>query len=134
ENGKNCQELFDFTRRAGVLLKLIGHAQVRIPQHAEYLGFVSEHEKRQILKHCRALVLPSTNESLSLAVLEAWAHGKPVIVSAHSRVLRSHVQKSGGAGYLYENEDDFRKIVNNVDRSRGLAGQKYVEENYSWTK
>ena len=134
EKGKNCEELFEFVRGIGVPLKVIGHTQIPIPDHVEYLGFVSEARKREMLAGCRALVQPSRNESLSLAVLEAWAHAKPVIVSAHSRVLRSHVQKSGGAGYLYQNEDDFRRIANNVDSSRGLPGRKYVEENYSWAK
>jgi glycosyltransferase involved in cell wall biosynthesis len=133
ENGKGCNELFEFIRKAGVPLKMIGQALIPIPKHVEYLGVVNELEKSALLAECRALVVPSRNESLSLAVLEAWAHGKPVIVSAHSPVLRAHVQKSGG-GYSYNNDVEFRTIIQNVDPMRGLAGRRYVEENYSWSK
>jgi glycosyltransferase involved in cell wall biosynthesis len=48
-------------------------------------------------------------------------------------VLRAHVQKSGG-GYRYKNDVEFRRIIQNVDPMRGLAGRRYVEENYSWSK
>jgi len=133
ENGKNCEELFDFTRKAGMPLKVIGQTQIPIPTHVEYLGFVNDVEKRELLAGCRALALPSRNESLSLAVLEAWAYGKPVIVSAHSPVMKSHVEKSGG-GYAYRDYDDFQTIVQNVDRARGLAGRTYVAQNYSWPR
>jgi glycosyltransferase involved in cell wall biosynthesis len=131
ENGKNCEELFQFSRNLDLPLKVIGQAQIPVPKHVEYLGFVSEERKRQLLAECRAVVLPSRNESLSLAVLEAWAHGKPVIVSDRSPILRTQVEKSGG-GYAYRDANDFCTIAQNVDAARGLAGRKYVEQNYSW--
>jgi len=134
ENGKNCEELFEFTRKASIPLKVIGQAQISIPDHVEFLGFVGEAEKRKLMAGCRALVIPSRNESLSLLLLEGWAHGKPGIVSAQSPVLKSHVEKSEGGGYIYESADDFCTIVHNIDSARGIAGRKYVEENYSWPK
>src|SRR5207247_1976526 len=100
--------------------KVIGKAQIPIPKHAEYLGFVDDTVKKELFAGCRALMLPSRNESLSLATLEAWAHGKPVIVSAHSPVMKSHVEKSRG-GYVYRDYEDFQRIVQNIDRLRGLA-------------
>jgi glycosyltransferase involved in cell wall biosynthesis len=131
ENGKSCPEIFEYARESGVHLKVIGKAQIPIPRHVEYLGFVSEGEKQSILSRCRAVVLPSRNESLSLAALEAWAAGKPVIVSEHSPVLRAHVDKSGG-GYTYRDAGEFRSIVRSIDANRGLEGRKYVAESYSW--
>ncbi len=131
EKGKSSDELFDFAVKAGVPLKVIGQAQVKIPRAVEYLGFVDEERKQKLFAKCRALVVPSRNESLSIAVLEAWSHGKPAIVSAHSPVLSGHVQKSGG-GYAYANFEEFQDVVKNIDSSRGLAGRRYVQENYSW--
>ncbi len=131
EKGKGYEELFDFCRQVSMGLKVIGPSQVRLPRHVEYLGTVSETVKDRLLARCSALVNPSRNESLSLSVLEAWAQGKPVIVSDQSPVLRAHVEKSGG-GYVYSSLGDFQAILSSLDPGKGLAGRSYVAENYSW--
>ena len=131
EKGKGCEELFDFCRQLPIGLKVIGPSQIRVPKHVDYLGTVSEPVKDRLFARCRALVNPSRNESLSLSVLEAWAHGKPVIVSDESPVLRAHVEKSEG-GYVYSSLGDLRDIVGHLDPRRGEAGRSYVAENYSW--
>lgn len=131
EKGKSCEELFDFVARAGVPLKVIGPAQVPVPRHIDYLGVVSEEEKARLLSRCRALVNPSRNESLSLAVLEAWACGKPVVVSGYSPVLKAEVERSGG-GYIYSDLEEFEGTVRSIDARKGEAGKRYVAERYSW--
>lgn len=127
ERGKNCEEIFDLN----IPVKVIGQAQIKVPRHVDYLGYVEEEQKSLLFSRCRAVINPSRQESLSLVVLEAWAHGKPVIVSAESPVLRAQVEQSGG-GYIYSNMDELRQITTNIDSSRGLLGRKYVEEKYSW--
>jgi glycogen synthase len=43
------------------------------------LGYTSEADKHALLHRARALVLPSRVDSFGIVLLEAWAHGKPVI-------------------------------------------------------
>ena len=43
------------------------------------LGVVSEAEKHALLRHTEMLLLPSRTDSFGIVLLEAWAHGKPVI-------------------------------------------------------
>lgn len=43
---------------------------------------ISEEEKRELLKSCRAMVLPSSVEGFGIVVLEANAYGVPVIASS----------------------------------------------------
>lgn len=43
------------------------------------LGYVSESDKHALLHRARALVLPSRVDSFGIVLLEAWAHGRPVI-------------------------------------------------------
>jgi glycosyltransferase involved in cell wall biosynthesis len=132
EVGKNCPEMFEFCSRSGIKMKVIGSTQLKnIPEYIEYLGFVSEDEKNSLLAGCKALVIPSRNESLSIVALEAWAQGKPVIAHAGSAVLRGHIDRSGG-GYVYRDYQEFHHIVKNIDPKKGLLGREYVKENYSW--
>ncbi|MDA2936725.1 glycosyltransferase family 4 protein [Acidobacteria bacterium AH-259-A15] len=131
ESGKNCEELFDFCLRARVDVKLVGPAQMSIPEHVQYYGVVSEEEKQKLLARSKALITSSRKESLSIAVLEAWAHGKPVIVPRENPVLKGQVERAGG-GYCYGDFEDFKRAVAEVDPAKGLSGRKYVERNYSW--
>ena len=131
ESGKNCGMMFDYCRRAGMPLKVSGPTQIQIPDHVEYLGQVSELEKEALLERCRAVIVPSAMESLSIAALEAWAHGKPVIAWDRSRVLAGQIGRSGG-GYVFGNFDEFLNVTRSIDPQRGLCGWEYVKQNYSW--
>lgn len=48
-------------------------------QHLRPLGIVPEDEKHALLEACEALLLPSRTDSFGIVILEAWAHGRPVI-------------------------------------------------------
>ncbi|MBI4446487.1 MAG: glycosyltransferase family 4 protein [Acidobacteria bacterium] len=131
EDGKACGELFRFCGRLGLKLKVAGPGSVKSLPGIEHLGTVTEAEKHELLDGCLALVNPSRNESLSLALLEAWAHSKPVIVPADSPVLRGHVERSGG-GRMYEDLSSFKQAVEQLKDEQGEAGRRYVAEYYSW--
>ncbi|MGH9341549.1 MAG: glycosyltransferase family 4 protein [Acidobacteriota bacterium] len=131
EKGKGCEELFEFAGQAAIQLKVIGQKQIAVPSHVDYLGYVDEEEKNRLISGCSAVIVPSKKESLSLAALEAWAMGKPVIAAAGSPVLKGHLERSGG-GYGYSSLDEFRTIVGSIDPQVGQAGRDYVEKNYSW--
>lgn len=129
EKGKGCPELFDYCRQAGVRLRVAGPSQILIPEGVEYLGLVDEARKDDLLADCRALVVPSTMESLSIVTLEAWSHGRPVIARTGS-VAASLVRQSGG-GYCYSSLDDFLRILESLDPDRGEAGRRFVREHYA---
>ena len=65
-----------------------------------YLGSLDRHGVNDALRSCAAVVVPSTApEALSLVVLEAFAHGRPVLASRVGG-LASIVDESGG--WLFE--------------------------------
>jgi glycosyltransferase involved in cell wall biosynthesis len=101
------------------------------------LGFVSEEEKFAAIAGAKALVLPSRLESLGIVVLEAMRLGVPVLLSAHSEVLRQQAKRSNGGLYFY-GQEDFEKVLYLLLTDRKLAkalgenGIRYVESHYRW--
>jgi glycosyltransferase involved in cell wall biosynthesis len=56
--------------------------QARLPDEAiEFRGWVGGEQKAALLDQCALLVLPSLIENMPVSVLEAFAHGKPVIAT-----------------------------------------------------
>ncbi len=99
------------------------------------LGRVADADKNRVLAQANALVQLSTQESLSLVVLEAWQQATPVIVHDGARVLVGQVARSGGGGAIGD-YDAFAKALDdlwaNPDawQERGRNGRRYVRDNY----
>jgi poly(glycerol-phosphate) alpha-glucosyltransferase len=54
---------------------------VRRPPSVVFLGPQFNEAKTACYQYCDAFILPSVSEGLPMVVLEAWAHGKPVLMT-----------------------------------------------------
>src|ERR1035437_7995428 len=102
----------------------------------DFLGFVAGDKKKELLRQCRAMVVPSVWwEPLGLVVYEAYQYCRPVI-AARSGGLTETVQEDQ-TGWLYEPTDvDALKdclIAALDDRAeadrRGNSGRIWLEKN-----
>jgi glycosyltransferase involved in cell wall biosynthesis len=133
------QEVEIAAGREPIPLVLAGPVKMAIPEvpRLKVLGFVSDEVRDALLREALALVMPSPFESLSIAVLEAWNVGTPVLVNGRCRPLLGQTRRANG-GLIYERRDDFiealRFFVNNPDAARrfGAQGQQYVDREYRW--
>lgn len=95
-------------RPYGLDLVLVGRSVMDLPDdpwlHA--VGFVDEAAKHEAIAGCTALVSASPFESLSLVLLEAWAHGRPTIVTTTSDVLLGQTRRAGG-GLWFESAAEY---------------------------
>lgn len=120
-------------------LVLAGTEVMPIPFHDDviHLGFVDEEQKWDAMSACDWLVMPSPHESLSLVLLEAWAAGRPALVTAEAEVLVGQCRRAN-AGLWYRDAQEFQSIVQLVDRpvkeSLGANGRRFVAEHYSWAR
>ena len=145
EGAKGCYELASFFEKSkySKKLKLIfvgkNNSTLSPSKKIIFTGFVSEQQKYQLLKNCKALIIPSKFESLSLVTLEAMMHHKIVIANEHCEVLKTHITNSN-AGFMYSSygtfENTLKTITDLSDDETDFIGEKghnYVIENYSWT-
>lgn len=112
----------------------IGEGEARFPRGSNWrnLGFVSKRDKSDLLAGAAALVQLSTNESLSLAGLEAWSEGTPVIAHRDCAAIRE--QSLGGpcvANYA-EFRDSLYALWSNPDawREIGQIGKEKVRQQF----
>jgi glycosyltransferase involved in cell wall biosynthesis len=126
-------------------LKLIlagqhGHSIVKSGNGIVNLGVVSDAEKAVLLRHCRALAQPSTNESFSRVMVEAWSYGRPVIV--HAECLATAVPVSeAGAGWIASDVHGWSRSLETIDgcddailEEKGARGRAYALEYGNWDK
>lgn len=109
-----------------------------IPKSVQMKGYVSEKEKENLLKSASLLINPSPFESFSIAMMEAWSFGIPVLVNGKSDVMRGHNIRSQG-GLHYSDEISFRRCLEylierpELRRRLGENGKKYVLANFTYS-
>lgn len=143
--GKNVELLADYMARyrarrgPGCDLLLIGGGQ---PLGAEQdgirdLGFVPLRDKRDAYAAATVLCQPSTRESFSLVMMEAWAAGTPSLVHGACAVTRHHATRCNG-GLYFESYAEFELCLDlllarpELARRLGENGRRYMRENYAW--
>ena len=103
----------------------------------EYLGFVSEAEKADLLSESTVFVLPSYAEGMPISILEAMAGGNAVV----STTVGSIPEVIGGdGGVLVEPGDTdalyaaIEGLVASPDRAvaMGERNRREVEDHYNW--
>jgi len=93
-------------------------------------------EKERLLAAVDGFVLPSHSEGLPVAVLEAWSHGVPVVMTAACNLPEGFAAGAAlevrlGPG-LAEGLGKFTAMGEEERREMGRRGRKLVEERFTW--
>lgn len=125
-------------------LRIVGKIASKIPnkilenQNIEFLGFVDEAVKLELLENCVCLINSSPLESFSIVLMEAWLKGKSVLVNGKSDVLKGHCLRSNG-GLFYSDRKSFFATLDYIldhpqeSTAMGKNGKRYVEQNFNPT-
>ena len=70
-------------------------------------------QKKELYSHARALILASMSECFGLVIVEAFAHGTPVIVTNDGAY--PEIVDPGVTGFLCSNMQQFEVAIRNVD-------------------
>ena len=134
-----------FRARSGRDLRLVltGSGDIHPPETLKDavidLGFVSEELKRSAMAGASAFIHPSTNESFSIVLLEAWMAGTPALVNGRSDVMRYQCERSN-AGLWFRNYPEFEEalsvLLDHNELRNGMAdnGSRFVRETYGWSE
>jgi len=101
------------------------------------LGFLPESERDHAFAAAAAYVQPSSLESFSRTIMEAWLAGALVLANAASDVVAWHCDRSG-AGLTFRDDEELaqclRFLADEPEAARRLAapGRDYVLEHYQW--
>jgi len=119
-----------------ILRKLVGRLQ--LSNNVHLIGGISEAQIADYYRACDAFVFPNEEQTWGLAVIEAMAVGKPVIVSTGSGV--HEVIQDGVTGFLIPSRSPssiatiVRHLADHPAIAAGVAeaGRTYVVANFSW--
>jgi glycosyltransferase involved in cell wall biosynthesis len=147
DSGKNVSLLMEYFARykescsGNLKLVLIGKGELTVPKEHMHdiidLGFVPLEDKFDAYAAATLFCMPSTNESFSIVIMEAWLCGTPVLVHADCAVTKDHCIKSNGGLYFsdYDEFEECLKYFLTDPTKRDLIaknGKEYVIRNYSW--
>jgi poly(glycerol-phosphate) alpha-glucosyltransferase len=103
----------------------------------QFTGPVFGSEKARLLHAADAFILASHSEGLPMAVLEAWSHGCPVLMTGACNLLEGF---SAGAAIEITTDPAMMAPViaasladPNLPRL-GVAGRRLVTERFSWDR
>jgi glycosyltransferase involved in cell wall biosynthesis len=151
ETGKNADLLIDLflwyisvSNNQELDLLIVGggeYSDLHRDRHERVIDLphVSEEEKNILCRDALLLVQPSTNESFSIVLMEAWRVGTPCLVNGSCAATYGHVDQSKG-GLYFNDARDFYVAVEGMVRTPELRselgnnGQQYVKNEYSWHK
>jgi glycosyltransferase involved in cell wall biosynthesis len=102
-----------------------------------HAGLIDGASKRAALSYCRCLCVPSTEESLGVIYLEAWAHGRPVI-AADTPVMRAVIDAGQDGLLVAPQAADIAGAASQLlaqpewADQLGERGRAKVQQCYSW--
>jgi len=102
----------------------------------EFTGRITDHELSRLLSTALGVIHPAKNEGLGLPILDAIAHGVPVICSRTASMV-----EVGGTGAIFDPDsitemaDAIQKIISNeAFRNELRESQIQVLEEFNWDK
>jgi glycosyltransferase involved in cell wall biosynthesis len=105
---------------------------------AEYLGFVSEERKQELLEEASIYALPTYAEGLPIALLEGMAGGNAVVTTDVGSIPEVVDRANGrivSPGDVDDLEAALAELVEDHDAATGMGETNYetVTEEYAWS-
>jgi glycosyltransferase involved in cell wall biosynthesis len=115
------------------------HRNSGVPPCVVFVGPQFHGAKGDCYRNCEALILPSLSEGQPMAVLEAWAYGKPVVITAACNLAEAFT--AGAAWRISTTPEtitseltEFLSLSEASRRVMGANGRSLVSQRFRWAK
>ncbi|MBE0069265.1 glycosyltransferase [Thermoanaerobacterium thermosaccharolyticum] len=93
----------------------------------EFLGYVSNEEARELLRHCRAFIFPGL-EDFGITPVEAQACGRPVVAYGEGGVLDTVIDGKTGILFKEQNVEGLISAVKVFEKNIDKFDSKYIRK------
>lgn len=112
-------------------------SEVGVAGRVRFVGFADESRKHELLRRATLFVLPSHSENFGLVVAEAWAVGRPVLITPEVGLADAVRACDGGAVAAGDPEplaQALRELLAAPDATheKGLRGWRHAVEHFGW--
>jgi glycosyltransferase involved in cell wall biosynthesis len=127
--------VFIFAGDGNLRAKCIEKARkLGVAEKCRFLGYVTEHEKEDLLNACDMVCVPSRNEPFGILVLEAWDACKPVVATEAVSIINNF--KDGLLAYVQPESLAWciNRLLDNPKEMKKLAraGNQRIEMEFNW--
>ncbi len=107
-----------------------------VPRNVICIGEPNREDVVNAFEASRSFILPSSNETFGIVILEAMVSGKPVV--AANNLGPSEIIRDGKNGFLFE-PDNLESLIQKAeiawaDMEIGITARAEVREKYDWKK
>lgn len=119
--------------------KIVDQLPKTIKSKIKFIYNFPQSKLAELIDNCDLLILPSSQESFGLVLIEAWARSKPVIVSDIPSLSEMIQKTHGGLTFKLKDSSDLtKKILQLINSPQlmtqlGQNGFNYVKNNYLWS-
>ncbi len=102
-----------------------------------FLGPQFDASKSACFEHCDGFILPSASEGVPMVVLEAWAHGRPVLMTPACNLPAGFERGAAvcietDAGRMAQGLREFFEMSDAQRRTLGDNGRRLARERFAW--
>ena len=113
-------------------------SELKVESSVQFLGPNFGEDKASLYRNCDAFILPSVSEGLPMVILEAWAYGKPVLMTPECNLPEGFVANAAirietNIESIARGLDDLFRSPASVLRTLGDNG-RLVAARFIWSK